>query len=93
MRYPEEDERNAVLDAGMAGDDQDARRVGRAGGRLERRQHDAAGCRSRSTSPPYLTAKAVNAGVLSALARVDRKSRAATLKLFANMGMQLLTRA
>ena len=44
-------------------------------------------------APPYLTAKAVNAGVLSALARVDRKSRAATLKLFVNMGMQLLTRA
>ena len=43
--------------------------------------------------PPYLTAKAANAGVLSALARVDRKSRAATLKQFVNMAMQLLTRS
>ena len=32
------------------------------------------------TPPPYLTAKAVNAGVLSVLARVDRKERAATLR-------------
>jgi hypothetical protein len=44
-------------------------------------------------APPYLTPKAANAGVLSALARVDRKSRAATLKQFVNMAVQLLTRS
>lgn len=43
--------------------------------------------------PPYLTAKAVNAGVLGALARVDRKARAATLRRFVEMGAQLATRA
>ena len=89
VRYPEEDQRCAVLDAGMAGDDQDARRVGRAGGRLERRQHAAAGCRRARRSAAIPDRQGGQCGVLSALARVDRKSRAATLKLFVNMGMQL----
>ena len=44
------------------------------------------------SAPPYLTPKAVNAGVLSAFARVDRKMARRALKLFVNMGMQLLTR-
>lgn len=92
VRYPEEDERNAVLDAGMAGTAKTpgvwvALAAGWSGGSMM--PPDAAAV----DVPPYLTAKAVNAGVLSALARVDRKSRADTLKLFANMGMQLLTRA
>lgn len=43
--------------------------------------------------PPYLTAKAINAGVLSGLARVDRAARAATLKAFVDMGIRLVTRA
>lgn len=43
--------------------------------------------------PPYLTAKAVNAGVLGALARVDRKARAATLCTFVDMALRLATRA
>ena len=41
------------------------------------------------TPPPYLTAKAVNAGVLSVLARVDRKERASTLGRFVDMGIRL----
>ena len=45
------------------------------------------------TPPPYLTAKAVNAGVLSVLARVDRKERAATLGRFVDMGIRLAMRA
>jgi Family of unknown function (DUF6931) len=92
VRYPEEDERNAVLDAGMASKSKTpgvwvALAAGWSDGSMM--PPDAAPV----DVPPYLTAKAVNAGVLSALARVDRKSRADTLKLFANMGMQLLTRA
>lgn len=43
--------------------------------------------------PPYLTPKAVNAGVLSGLARVDRNARASTLKTFIDMGIRLATRA
>ena len=39
--------------------------------------------------PPYLTAKAVNAGVLGVLARVDRKARATTLRTFVGMGVSL----
>jgi hypothetical protein len=92
VRYPEEDERCAVLNAGMAGAAKTpgvwvALAAGWSGGSML--PPDAAPVEP----PPSLTAKAVNAGVLSALARVDRKSRAATLKLFVNMGMQLLTRA
>ena len=45
------------------------------------------------TPPPYLTAKAVNAGVLGVLARVDRKERAATLGRFVDMGIRLAMRA
>ena len=45
------------------------------------------------TPPPYLTAKAVNAGVLSVLARVDRKERASTLGRFVDMGIRLAMRA
>lgn len=43
--------------------------------------------------PPYLPPKAVNAGVLSGLARVDRGARASTLKSFVDMGIRLATRA
>jgi hypothetical protein len=91
VRYPDEDQRCAVLDAGMAGMAKTpgvwvALAAGWSGGSML--PTDAAPVEA----PPYLTAKAVNAGVLSALARVDRKSRAATLRLFVNMGIQLLTR-
>lgn len=41
---------------------------------------------------PYLTAKAVNAGILSALARVDVKHRGETLRVFVEMGLNLASR-
>jgi hypothetical protein len=41
--------------------------------------------------PAHLTAKAVNAGILSLLARVDQSQRAATLRAFVEMGIQLLS--
>jgi hypothetical protein len=92
VRYPEEDQRCAVLDAGMAAPSKTpavwiALAAGWSGGSMLPR--DAV---SPVEAPPYLTPKAANAGVLSALARVDRKSRAATLKQFVNMAVQLLTR-
>ena len=43
--------------------------------------------------PPYLTPRAVNAGVLSVLARVDRTLRAKTLASFIDMGIRLAMRA
>jgi hypothetical protein len=93
VRYPEEDQRCAVLDAGMAGTAKTpgvwvALAAGWSGGSML--PTDAV---APVEAPPYLTPKAVNAGVLSALARVGRKSRATTLKLFIHMGMQLLTRS
>jgi hypothetical protein len=42
--------------------------------------------------PPYLTPRAVNGGILSALARVDVTHRATTLSHFVEMGMSLATR-
>ncbi len=42
--------------------------------------------------PPYLTPRAVNTGILGALARVDNRHRAATLKAFVDMGISLATR-
>ncbi len=42
--------------------------------------------------PIYLTARAVNAGVLGALARVDIKHRADTLNVFVEMGVSLASR-
>ena len=42
--------------------------------------------------PPYLTPRAVNGGVLTALARVDVRHRATTLNHFVEMGMTLATR-
>jgi hypothetical protein len=43
--------------------------------------------------PPYLTPKAVNAGILSGLARVGGEARAPTLRSFIEMGIRLATRA
>jgi hypothetical protein len=42
--------------------------------------------------PPYLTPRAVNGGILSALARVDVRHRATTLGAFVEMGVSLATR-
>ena len=92
VRYPEEDQRCAVLDAGMAAPTKTpgvwiALAAGWSGGSM-------IGPDSMPvTPPPYLTAKAVNAGVLGVLARVDRKERASTLGRFVDMGIRLATRA
>lgn len=92
VRRPDETERNAALQAGM-----DSQRktpgvwialgAGWSGGSMM--GPDMAPV----APPPYLTAKAINAGVLSGLARVDRAARASTLAAFVDMGIRLVTRA
>ena len=42
--------------------------------------------------PPHLTPRAINGGILSALARVDNRHRATTLNHFIEMGVSLATR-
>jgi hypothetical protein len=91
VRYPDEDQRNAALNAGMASRTKTpgvwiALAAGWSGGSML--DPDAASV----VPPPYLTAKAVNAGILSALARVDRKARGGTLRAFVGMGVQLASR-
>jgi hypothetical protein len=92
VRRPDENERNAALDAGMAAKMRTpgvwiALAAGWSGGSMM--GPDA----MPVVPPPYLTPKAVNAGVLSVLARVDRKARAATLGTFVDMSIRLATRA
>lgn len=92
VRYPDEDQRNAALDAGMASRTKSpgvwiALAAGWSSGSML--DPDAAPV----APPPYLTAKAVNAGILSALARVDRKVRGGTLRAFVDVGVELATRA
>ncbi|MBA3446143.1 MAG: hypothetical protein H0T56_00770, partial [Pseudaminobacter sp.] len=92
VRRPEEDLSGAALEAGMATQTKTpgawiALAAGWSG------QSMLSPDEAPVMPPPYLTAKAVNAGVLGALARVDRKSRAATLRKFVDMGAQLVTRA
>jgi hypothetical protein len=91
VRYPDEDQRNAALEAGMASRTKTpgvwiALAAGWSGGSML--DPDAAPV----VPPPYLTAKAVNAGVLSALARVHRKARSGTLRSFVDIGVELVTR-
>jgi hypothetical protein len=91
VRRPEEEQRNAALESGLASPTKTpgawiALAAGWSGGSMLGADEAAI------APPPYLTAKAVNAGVLSALARVERKARASTLRLFADMGGQLATR-
>lgn len=92
VRRPEEFTRVAALNAGMASPTKTpgvwvALAAGWSGGSMLGPDH------SPVEPPPHLIAKAVNAGVLSVLARVDRKARAETLKSFVNMGIRLATRA
>jgi hypothetical protein len=92
VRYPDEPQRVAALDAGMASQRKTpgvwiALGAGWSGGSMI--GPDA----MPVTPPPHLTAKAVNAGVLSVLARVDRKARAPTLGRFVDMAVRLATRA
>lgn len=92
VRRPEEDERNAALAAGMASQRKTpgvwiALAAAWSGGSMT-------GPGEMPVPPaPYLTSKAVNAGVLGGLARVDRKARASTLTAFIDMGIRLATRA
>jgi hypothetical protein len=92
VRQPEEDRRNRALAAGMASPTKTpgvwaALAAGWSGGSM------AGPDDVPVTPPPYLTAKAVNAGVLGVLARVHRADRAATLKAFVDMAIRLAMRA
>jgi hypothetical protein len=92
VRQPDEQRRNIALESGMVSPTKTpgvwiALAAGWSGGSMV--GPDA----MPVAPPPYLTAKAVNAGVLGVLARVDRHARAATLKAFVDMGIRLATRA
>lgn len=88
VREPEEDRRYAALDAGMSAPAKTpgawiALGAGWSGGSM------APPGMAPVVPPPYLTARAVNAGVLSALARVAIKQRAAILSACVAMGARL----
>ncbi|MCV0396012.1 MAG: hypothetical protein K5878_11655 [Rhizobiaceae bacterium] len=88
VRDPEEERRNAALEAGMAARMKTpgawvALGAGWSGGSMT--PPDSAPV----PPPPHLTAKAINAAVLSVLARVPLANRASTLKSFVDMGIQL----
>jgi hypothetical protein len=92
VRQPDEERRNHALEQGMAAPTKTpgvwiALAAGWSGGSMAGPDVPAV------APPPYLTAKAVNAGVLSVLARVDRTRRAKTLGTFVDMGIRLATRA
>jgi hypothetical protein len=88
VREPEEDRRYAALDAGSAASVKSpgvwiALAAGWSGGSMT-----APGF-APLPPPPYLTARAVNAGVLGAIARVPLKQRAAVLGGCVTMGIQM----
>jgi hypothetical protein len=92
VRQPDEERRNRALEEGMAAPTKTpavwiALAAGWSGGSMV--GPDTAPV----VPPPYLTARAVNAGVLSVLARVDRTRRAKTLGTFVDMGVRLAMRA
>ena len=91
VRHPDEERRNHALEQGMASPTKTpgvwlALAAGWSGGSMM--GPDA----PPVPPPPYLTARAVNAGVLSVLARVERTRRAATLRAFVDMGSRLAMR-
>jgi hypothetical protein len=88
VREPEEERRYAALDAGMSAPAKTpgawiALAAGWSGGSM------APPGMAPVPPPPFLTARAVNAGVLSALARVALKQRAAVLSACVAMGARL----
>jgi hypothetical protein len=88
VREPEEDRRYAALDAGMASGVRSPAvwiclAAGWSGGSL------APSGMAPVVPPPFLTARGVNAGILSALSRVAAKQRAATLSSCVAMGISL----
>jgi hypothetical protein len=92
VRQPDEERRNRALEEGMAAPRKTpgvwiALAAGWSGGSM------AGPDVAPVPPPPYLTPRAVNAGVLSVLARVDRTHRAKTLASFVDMGVRLATRA
>ena len=91
VREPEEDQRNLALEEGMAARNKTpgvwiALAAGWSGGSMVEPNQP------RVVPPPFLTPRAVNAGILSALARVDNSNRAQVLKSFVDMGVTLATR-
>lgn len=88
VREPEEERRYAALDAGMAAAVKTpgawiALAAGWSGGSMT-------GPGMAPVPPPaYLTARAVNAGILSAVARVPIKQRAAVLSGCVSMGIKM----
>jgi hypothetical protein len=88
VRDPEEDRRYAALDQAMAAETKSpgvwiALSAGWSGGSLAPRGL------APVTPQPYLTARAVNAGILGGLARVATAQRAQMLKGFVEMGITL----
>lgn len=88
VREPEEDRRYAALSSGMACKSKTpgvwiALAAGWSGGSMS----DPG--LPKVPPPPYLTARAVNAGVLGVLARVDNGHRAPTLRTFIDMATGL----
>lgn len=88
VREPEEEQRLRALDTGMACPSKTpgvwiALAAGWSGGSMSGPGLPPV------PPPPHLTPRAVNAGVLGALARVDNGHRAATLKTFVDMAVGL----
>lgn len=91
VREPEEDQRNLALEEGMAARNKTpgvwiALAAGWAGGSVVEPHLP------RVPPAPYMTPRAVNAGILGALARVDNANRVQVLKSFVDMGVTLATR-
>lgn len=91
VREPEEDQRNLALQEGMAARNKTpgvwiALAAGWSGGSI------VEPTQPRVAPPPFLTPRAVNAGILGALARVDYPHRADTLRSFVQMGVELASR-
>jgi hypothetical protein len=87
VREPEEEQRNLAMMEGLAARYKTpgvwvALAAGWSGGSM------AEPTQPRIPPPPFLTPRAVNAGILAAVARVDAKSRAQTLAAFVNMGIR-----
>lgn len=85
---PEEDRRYAALDAGMSAEEKTpgvwvALAAGWSGGSLAPRGMDTV------TPQPFLTARAINVGILFCLAKVPHGDRANVLKGFVEMGIKL----
>ncbi len=92
VREPEENQRYLAMTEGMAARNKTpgvwiALAAGWTSGSLNPDPHQA-----RVPPPPALTPRAINAGILSALARVDIPHRTPTLKAFVDMGVSLATR-